>query len=83
MYFYIHTRWRECWRMSLQEILEHTDLSAEFNWRTTQFYWVAEQIVKDTIFNHEDTGLNRLYKAAAVDGKAGDMLRLLDQGKQN
>ena len=60
--------------------MSYIDLETEFSWRKTQFYWVAEQIIHDSLLKQRHIGMLQLYKAAVVDGVAEQILTTLDKG---
>ena len=74
------SRWRECWRLSLSDILRHTSLRVEQDWRKTQFCHIAQKVVRDTLVNEKHTGLCAIYNTVAVYKKHEEMLQLLDSG---
>ena len=76
------TRWRECWRLSLSDILRFTSIRVERDWRWTQFSHIAQRIVERTLLSEHHTGLCSLYNTVAALKKHEDMLALLDRGER-
>ncbi|XP_070574634.1 L-fucose kinase-like [Ptychodera flava] len=71
-------RWKESWRLSLEEILKCIDLTMEFQWRRDLFYEIAQQEVKDVLLNSQNKGLLPYFKSAVLEGYADQLLHTLD-----
>ncbi|XP_059142125.1 L-fucose kinase-like [Physella acuta] len=72
-------RWRESWRISLSDILSHTDVETEFAWKRKLFFTVGEQHLKKTLQCQGHLGFCSLYNSASVEGYTGAIFSVLDK----
>lgn len=71
-------RWKSSWRLSIVEILPLLDVSGHFNFRKKLFFDVATEIIRDSLVNCRNYGLNRIFRSAVNEGFAEKILEVLD-----
>ncbi|KAK6982593.1 L-fucose kinase, partial [Biomphalaria glabrata] len=72
-------RWRASWRLSLSDILDHVDLTAEFAWKRKLFFKIGEQHLKRTLETQGHEGFCNLHNSASVEGYTESVLQMLDK----
>ncbi|CAL1547211.1 unnamed protein product [Lymnaea stagnalis] len=72
-------RWRESWRISLSEILDHVDVEAEFVWKRKLFFKIGEEHLRKTLETQGHQGFCSLHNSASVEGYTGSVLSMLDR----
>ncbi|CAL9696540.1 unnamed protein product [Knipowitschia caucasica] len=71
-------RWREAWRLSLQEVMSLTNQEAELRWREELLFLSGRRRVTDALIGRTDTCLLPCFRAAVMGGQQGAMLETLD-----
>ena len=79
----LYTRWRSSPRLSLKDILNAVDMSAEFAWRKTLWFEIGKTEVEETLRNCESNCLVPFFKSCGKEGFARQILKLLDEGTHN
>ena len=76
-------RWRSSLRLSLKDILNAVDMSAEFAWRKKLWFEIGKTEVEETLKNCESNCLVPFFKSCGKEGFAMQILEVLDEGKSN
>ena len=81
--FVLYTRWRSSPRLSLKDILNAVDMSAEFAWRKKLWFEIGKTEVEETLKNCESNCLVPFFKSCGKEGFAMQILKFLDEGTHN
>nr|XP_058947524.1 L-fucose kinase-like [Pocillopora verrucosa] len=72
-------RWRSSLRLSLKDILNAVDMSAEFSWRKKLWFEIGKTEVEETLKNCESNCLVPFFKSCGKEGFAMQILEVLDE----
>ncbi|XP_028392765.1 L-fucose kinase-like [Dendronephthya gigantea] len=70
--------WRSSWRLSLKEILDAIDISAEFEWQRRLYYEVGRRRMKETLEGAKNNCLLPFFKNSVVENYGLELLKELD-----
>ena len=79
----LYIRWRSSLRLSLKDILNAVDMSAEFAWRKKLWFEIGKTEVEETLENCESNCLVPFFKSCGKEGFAMQILEVLDEGTHN
>ena len=79
----LYIRWRSSLRLSLKDILNAVDMSAEFAWRKKLWFEIGKTEVEETLKNCESNCLVPFFKSCGKEGFAMQILEVLDEGTHN
>lgn len=73
-------RWRSSLRLSLKDILNAVDTSAEFAWRKKLWFEIGKTEVEETLKNCSSSCLVPFFKSCGKERYETQILEVLDQG---
>uniref|UniRef100_A0ABM0MGI0 L-fucose kinase-like n=1 Tax=Saccoglossus kowalevskii TaxID=10224 RepID=A0ABM0MGI0_SACKO len=71
-------RWKESWRLSLQDISQCVDINTEFQLRRDMSFQIGQADVKTVLAGMENKSLLPFFKSAVVEGYSDCLLVTLD-----